>query len=126
MPPPLPLPSHTPSLTVVSPQGDGETPLHWGSRMGHVAVVQYLAETAKASVEAKNVSGGRLLSHLLSPHPTHPCPRCVSPQNNGWTPLHFASSNGNVAVVQYLVLATNADVKAKDVSLLEAKGTGDV
>ena len=33
------------------------TPLHWASRNSHVAVIKYLVETAKADVEAKDVSG---------------------------------------------------------------------
>ena len=40
----------------ISPQSDGDTPLHNASYYGQVAVVQYLVETAKADVAAKDVS----------------------------------------------------------------------
>ena len=49
-------------------------------------------------------------SHCASP------PLCVSPQNGGNTPLHEASIEGHVAVVQYLVETAKADVEAKNVS----------
>ena len=49
--------------------------------------------------------------------PPYPSPRCVnvSPQDDGYTPLHWASWNGNVTVVQYLVETAKADVEAKQV-----------
>ena len=58
-----------------------------------MAVVRYLVETAKADVAARS--------------------------NYGWSPLHFAAENGQVAVVQYLVETAKADVNAKNVSAAE-------
>ena len=51
------------------------TPLHWASKWGHVAVVQYLVETCKANVEAKAVSGGWDVLSVPLPHlPTFTTP----------------------------------------------------
>ena len=57
--PPHP-PKQTPrrATSHISTQRSGDTPLHGASFEGQVAVVQYLVETAKADVEAKNVSEG--------------------------------------------------------------------
>jgi len=60
----LPSPSHPPlSLGVpfidvcFSRQDNGQTPLHCVAAAGQVAVGQYLVETAKADVNAADVSG---------------------------------------------------------------------
>ena len=73
-----PLPSCCVSLV---PQENGSTPLHCASDAGHMAVVQYLVETAKADVEAKHEVSDRgiirepgdVAPHLLS-----------SPRAVGW------------------------------------------
>ena len=41
---------------------------------------------------------------------------CVSPQYDGYTPLHQAAYGNEMAVVQYLVETAKADVEAKTVS----------
>ena len=59
LPPPTPHPPVSPRLLAacVSRQNNGWTALLQASYEGHVAVVQYLVETAKADVNVKNVSG---------------------------------------------------------------------
>jgi ankyrin repeat protein len=69
-------------------------PLYWASLHGHLAVVQYLIETARANVHAVT--------------------------DRGWTALHVASAHGHVAVVQYLI-AKGANLHATTIKADRSK-----
>jgi len=66
---------------------DGVTALHFATLAGHLAVVQWLVQDAKADVAAV--------------------------AENGATALHYAAHHGQLAVVQWLVQDAQADVAAK-------------
>ena len=97
----------------------GETPLHLGSRAGHVDVAQLLIEHG-ADVVAQDEygstplhqaskGGGVDLPRLLIQHGA----KAAAQNEHGWTPLHMASSWGHVDLAR-LLIQHGADAGVKD------------
>jgi ankyrin repeat protein len=107
----------------------GWSPLMHASKMGHVEVVRVLLEYG-ADMEARDVGGWSSLIHASK---IMEIARVLLEQGADvkeqykyrYTPLHYASSHGRLAVAQ-LLLKHGADVKARNAHdqtpLHEAKG----
>jgi len=65
---------------------DGNTPLHWAARQGHVEIVRLLCDQ-RADVEARD--------------------------NDEWRPLHWAAYCGHITVVKELIEERNAEINAR-------------
>ncbi|XP_065831398.1 uncharacterized protein [Oscarella lobularis] len=83
-------------------------PLHVASFYGHCAIVEYLLDTGAANANEKTNGHLSTVQYLCS----NQCDVNVENQNK-WAALHFASSKGRSAIVEYLVGNSAVDVNGQ-------------
>lgn len=89
---------------------NGMTPLHVAAQNGNISVCEYLLENKFVSVSAVSDSGSSAL-HLATYQKRESVIECLLrfgacvdlPDDQGWTPIHVASQNGNREILKLLV-----------------------
>ena len=105
-----------------SKDGEGFTPLYLASLGGHIAIVSYLiteahcdphciSEDGKTCLHSSSI--GRRLDVIRYFHINHNCQ--IKCDSHGWTPLHYAASQGALDVLIYLIedMKCDPDIKGQ-------------